>query len=279
MAKRYVYLSLVALLIVPYTGFAVDGASSLGLSETAVKIRDEVDIGRMRKDIARLSNLATRVTGYTEAASASKYIFDQFVEIGLQNVESREFPIVVPRDYGDGKAEIFTTDGALLKTYNLWPIWPNLVRTSLLPNGISHLVTSGETLESIAASFQVDTQSILNATENRYLQAQATDGRDNDGDGEIDEPGELMLVDGNSVFIPTGGLVAPVFYARSGELADFNGKNIGGFWYTVQPGDTLWKISEKVYGNGRRWQEIFDLNKDRVRSPSDLVVGVELRMP
>ena len=33
--------------------------------------------------------------------------------------------------------------------------------------------------------------------------------------------------------------------------------------YRVQRGDSLWKISEKLYGIGTRWQEIFDLNKDK----------------
>ena len=57
---------------------AADGQQVLGLSETAVKIRDEVSIGNMRKDIARLSSLSTRVTGYAEAGNASKYVFDRF---------------------------------------------------------------------------------------------------------------------------------------------------------------------------------------------------------
>ena len=56
----------------------VDGESSLSLSDAAVKIREQVDIRNMRKDIARLSSLSTRVTGYPEAANASKYIFDRF---------------------------------------------------------------------------------------------------------------------------------------------------------------------------------------------------------
>ena len=229
---------------IPYGGFAAGNQMSVDLSETAVKIRSQVDIGRMRKDIARLSNLSTRVTGYAEAASASKYVFDQFVEIGLQNVESREFPISVPIDHGDGKVEILSPDGTSL-AYKIWPLWPNLVRTSLLSNGISHLVGEGETLEMIATSYQVASQDILADSHNQYLRDQATDGRDNNGDGKIDEPGEFALVEGNPVFIPTGGLTAPLIYGGNGELADFNGKDIGGFWYKVQPGDTLEDIAHR----------------------------------
>ena len=248
MIKRYPYIGLWLCLLIlssTYVCLAADDQLLVSLSETAVKIHDEVDIGRIRKDIARLSNLSTRVTGYSESASASKYIFDRFVEIGLQNVESREFPISVPIDHGDGKVDLLSEEGTVLKTYKIWPLWPNLVRTSLLPDGISHLVGEGETLEGIAKSYQVDPQAILADPHNQYLRDQVTDSRDNDGDGEIDEPGELALVEGNPVFIPTGGLTVPLFYGGKGELADFNGKDIGGFWYKIQPGDTLEDIAHR----------------------------------
>ncbi|MDE0506134.1 MAG: hypothetical protein OXI86_18820, partial [Candidatus Poribacteria bacterium] len=97
------------------TGITADGQQTLGLSETAVKIRDEVSAGRMRKDIARLSSLTTRVTGYDEAANGSKYVFDRFVEIGLQNVEARGFEITVPIDAEDGKLEVISPDGTVSK--------------------------------------------------------------------------------------------------------------------------------------------------------------------
>ena len=248
MIKRFFYVSFWLCLLTFFSihvVFAADGQLSLGLSDTAVKIRDEVDSGRIRKDIARLSNLSTRVTGYPEAANASKYVFDRFVEIGLQNVESREFPITVPMDHGDGKLETLSPDGTVLKTFKISALWPNLVRTSLLSNGIEHRVQEGETLEGIATSYQVDVQSILNDPHNQYLRDQATDGRDNNDNGEIDEPGELALVEGNTVFLPASGLTAPLFYCGSGELADFNGKNIGGFWYKVQPNDILEDIAHR----------------------------------
>lgn len=30
-------------------------------------------------------------------------------------------------------------------------------------------------------------------------------------------------------------------------------------WYTVQPGDSLWLIAEQAYGDGTKWQWIYDL--------------------
>jgi|GEM_PF-689401 len=35
--------------------------------------------------------------------------------------------------------------------------------------------------------------------------------------------------------------------------------------YTVQKGDTLWEIAEALYGNGFRWTEILNANKNKIR--------------
>ena len=122
-----------------------------------------------RKDIARLSSLDSRVTGYPQAASGSKYIFDRFVEIGLQNVESRDFSVTVPIDHGDSVIEVFSREANLLHTFKLTPLWPNLVRTSLLADGIKHTALAGETLKDIAESYQVDETTILADDRNKFL--------------------------------------------------------------------------------------------------------------
>jgi nucleoid-associated protein YgaU len=49
--------------------------------------------------------------------------------------------------------------------------------------------------------------------------------------------------------------------------------------YVVQPGDTLTGISKKIYGSSRHYERIFEANRDRLESPSDLTVGVKLTMP
>lgn len=49
--------------------------------------------------------------------------------------------------------------------------------------------------------------------------------------------------------------------------------------YQVQPGDTLSSISRTVYGTSSRWESIFQANRDLLRSPNDLRVGQELRIP
>lgn len=47
--------------------------------------------------------------------------------------------------------------------------------------------------------------------------------------------------------------------------------------YVVARGDYLWQIAQKQYGDGNRWTEIYELNKDAIGSdPSFLRVGQEL---
>ena len=50
-------------------------------------------------------------------------------------------------------------------------------------------------------------------------------------------------------------------------------------YYTVQSGDTLWKISERVLGKGNRYKEIFELNTDRLDDPDKIQVGQKLKLP
>jgi nucleoid-associated protein YgaU len=49
--------------------------------------------------------------------------------------------------------------------------------------------------------------------------------------------------------------------------------------YIVQPGDTLWLISVKVYGSGSLWQVIFEGNRDVLSDPGRLRPGQVLKIP
>lgn len=49
--------------------------------------------------------------------------------------------------------------------------------------------------------------------------------------------------------------------------------------YTVQSGDTLWAISEQVYGNGSRYMEIFEANIGILDHPDQIFPGQNLLIP
>lgn len=51
--------------------------------------------------------------------------------------------------------------------------------------------------------------------------------------------------------------------------------------YVVQKGDSLWSIAAKaeIYGRASRWRVIFDANRDLLKSPDHLKVGMTLKIP
>lgn len=51
--------------------------------------------------------------------------------------------------------------------------------------------------------------------------------------------------------------------------------------YVVKKGDTLWKIAELYYGEGKgyRWKYIYELNKDRIKDPNKLKAGTKILLP
>ena len=49
--------------------------------------------------------------------------------------------------------------------------------------------------------------------------------------------------------------------------------------YTVQKGDSLWKIARDQLGSGARWNEIYEANRDVVRDPNLIYVGQTLSIP
>jgi len=65
---------------------------------------------------------------------------------------------------------------------------------------------------------------------------------------------------------PKTGSVAPAAKPKTKE-------------YVVQPGDTLWKIAEKTLGDGRQFNTLVQLNKDRLKNADDVIVGMKLVVP
>ena len=49
--------------------------------------------------------------------------------------------------------------------------------------------------------------------------------------------------------------------------------------YTVLQGDSLYGISMKVYGTPRHYERIYEANRDRIKDPNTLQVGINLKMP
>jgi nucleoid-associated protein YgaU len=49
--------------------------------------------------------------------------------------------------------------------------------------------------------------------------------------------------------------------------------------YVVQSGDSLSQIAKQLYGDAKRWPEIYEANKDKIKDPNLIHPGQELRIP
>lgn len=49
--------------------------------------------------------------------------------------------------------------------------------------------------------------------------------------------------------------------------------------YTIEKGDTLWKISQRFLGDGAKWKLIHEANKDVIKNPDLIHPGQVIRIP
>lgn len=50
-------------------------------------------------------------------------------------------------------------------------------------------------------------------------------------------------------------------------------------FYTIQKGDTLWKIAASTLGKGARYPEIFEANREVILDPDKIYPGQKIRIP
>lgn len=65
----------------------------------------------------------------------------------------------------------------------------------------------------------------------------------------------------------------------SAPTAEPSAEGEEGRTYTVQSGDTLWKIAEEMYGNGAKYMKIFEANTDLLDNPDRIFPGQKLKIP
>ena len=49
--------------------------------------------------------------------------------------------------------------------------------------------------------------------------------------------------------------------------------------YTVVAGDSLSKISKKLYGDANQWKRIFEANREQIKNPDLIHPGQKLKIP
>jgi nucleoid-associated protein YgaU len=55
--------------------------------------------------------------------------------------------------------------------------------------------------------------------------------------------------------------------------------DLGSQFYTIVKGDSLWKIAKKFYGDGNKYPEIFEANREVIKDPDLIYPGQTIRIP
>jgi nucleoid-associated protein YgaU len=138
------------------------------------------------------------------------------------------------------------------------------VKPKAKPKGrVTHTVVSGDTLYKIRYKYFGDSD--IQQTFDAILAANPT----------LD-PDEWLQI-GQKIVIPLDEVASdapatPV--AAAPKKAEF-----GGDLYEVAEGDTLSEIASRMLGSSQRWDDIYQLNRDRIVAPDKLQVGMTLRLP
>jgi len=127
----------------------------------------------------------------------------------------------------------------------------------------SYTVKSGDKLSLIASKFypghtQTGIQSILDANKDQLSDANTL------------KVGMILKIPASA---PAANVAAHGTDVATGDAA----KPGEGSFYVVQSGDTLERIARKLYSDGSRWRELFEMNKDTLSDPHNLRVGMKLR--
>jgi nucleoid-associated protein YgaU len=77
----------------------------------------------------------------------------------------------------------------------------------------------------------------------------------------------------------TADIQAPAAAAAAAAAAVGAAPKSAARTYTVQPGDSLSKISKQFYGDPNKYMNIFNANKDKLSDPDKINVGTQLVIP
>ncbi|MFM2388404.1 MAG: hypothetical protein RL660_3161 [Bacteroidota bacterium] len=102
-----------------------------------------------------------------------------------------------------------------------------------------------------------------------------------DGDGKLTLTGECATkADYEKIALTAGNIVGVTDVDNNMTIAALEtAAQPDSNLYTVEKGDTLWAIAEKNYGNGAKYNLIFEANQPMIKDADEIYPGQVLRIP
>lgn len=100
-----------------------------------------------------------------------------------------------------------------------------------------------------------------------------------------DEENELVTLDGEcetceakeKAVLMAGNMKGVTHVAANGLSAPESEVEVE--YYVIEKGDTLWAIASKFLGNGSKYPEIFEANREVIEDPDLIFPGQKIRIP
>ena len=158
----------------------------------------------------------------------------------------------------------------------------------------------GDSYFVVAASDGFDTGVLLDETLINYIQEELNGVLTEEKYGKIRGEQEIILAgdtaegseaetaengsegadDAEAAAAAEGASDADAATAEEGAaVTEGDGENAALDSYTVERGDCLWRIAQKLYGDGAKWKLIYENNKDIIKQPSLIYPGQVLQLP
>ncbi len=123
-------LAALALALLPSTAVHATDTVDPQAAQNYQQLAHFVSSSRIALTMQTLSSFGSRVPGYPGHDKARDYLISQLGSIvGPTSVHTEDFQATVPFDDGSSRIAVGS------KSYQVWPMWPNLVRTCTLPPG------------------------------------------------------------------------------------------------------------------------------------------------
>jgi hypothetical protein len=111
-------------------GYALVGIAPAGAAVDFEELAHTAPVERVRQTMDYFAGLGSRVVGYPGADQAARHVQERFHKIGLADITVHEYDVSIPVDKGG-----FLRVEESGEQVQLHGLWPNLVRTSTLPDG------------------------------------------------------------------------------------------------------------------------------------------------